>query len=252
LVKPTAGSCAVLGADPSKDYDRVQRRIGSIVDGATLFPHFSGRRNLALFANLYGIDPSAVDRTLSQVELSDRADDPVRTYSFGMRQRLALAAALLKDPQILILDEPANGLDPAGIVEVRGLLRALGDGGRTIFLSTHLLAEVEQICDHVAILSRGRCVASGPVEDVISRAAAHGLMLRVTNRAQALRLLAAAGIDAMADGDLIRVSLASQDSARVAQALDGNGVYITELRPFEATLEEAFMSLTEDASPDAS
>ena len=131
----------------------------------------SGRENLRLLAAIDGIGVRQVDQVLERVGLADRSRDAVKKYSLGMRQRLALAAVLLKDPALLILDEPANGLDPAGIRDVRTLLRSLGDEGRTVFLSSHVLAEVEHICDSVAILRRGRCVAQGKVADVMASAA---------------------------------------------------------------------------------
>ena len=166
LVRPTSGRCGVLGAEVPTELHRVQHRIGSAIEGQALFPTFSARRNLEHLARLRRIPRRRVDELLELVGLATRADDLVRTYSLGMRQRLGIAAALLPDPELLVLDEPANGLDPAGIVEMRGLLRRLGEEGRTVFLSSHQLNEVEQICDHVAVIVQGRCVASGPVREV--------------------------------------------------------------------------------------
>src|SRR5947208_1759666 len=160
LVRPTGGTCRILGVDAGNDLSRVIRRVGAIVETPALFPRFSGRRNLELLGRLHGIGPKAVQAVLERVDLADRADHHVRTYSLGMKQRLGIGAALLKDPELLILDEPANGLDPAGIKEVRDLLRALGKEGRTVFVSSHQLPEVQAMCDRVAILSRGRCVAA--------------------------------------------------------------------------------------------
>ena len=165
LISPTAGTTKLLGASSRTELAAVIRRVGSIVETPMMFPGFSGRRNLELLGRLHRIGRRRVDEVLDQVGLGTRAGDRVKTYSLGMKQRLGLAAALLKDPEVLILDEPANGLDPAGLKEVRDLLRRLGDDGRTVFLSSHLLGEVQQICDRVAILSRGRCIASGRVEE---------------------------------------------------------------------------------------
>src|SRR5688500_11400837 len=169
LAQPTAGVCRLLGAAAPSDVGTVIRRVGAIVETPALFPTMSGRRNLSLLARTEGIGGAAVDRALERVGLAERAGDQVRTYSLGMRQRLGLAQALLKDPEILLLDEPANGLDPAGIKEIRELLRSLGDEGRTVFVSSHLLVEIQHTCDRVAILTERRCIASGTVEDVLRR-----------------------------------------------------------------------------------
>jgi ABC-2 type transport system ATP-binding protein len=161
-----------------------------------------------------------------------------------MRQRLGLAAALLKDPQVLILDEPANGLDPAGIKEVRDLLRGLGDEGRTVFVSSHLLPEARQTCDRVAILARGRCVAAGPVAEVLANGHGAGLLVRLEDLDCGRAVLAAVGIPASLDGDHLYVALPPAEAATVTHALAGQGLYVTELRPDEADLETVFLELT--------
>jgi ABC-2 type transport system ATP-binding protein len=244
LVAPTAGTCRLLGADVGRDLPRVLGRVGSIVETPALFPTMTGRRNLELLARLQGIGPQRVTQTLERVGLAERADDLVKRYSLGMRQRLGLAAALLKDPELLILDEPANGLDPAGIKEVRDLLRGLGDEGRTVFVSSHLLSEVRQTCDRVAILARGRCVAAGPVTDVLANSHGAGLLVRLEDLDRGRAVLAAAGIPASLDGDALRVALAPAEAATVTHALAGQGLYLTELRPDEADLETVFLELT--------
>ena len=167
LVRPTGGHTRLLGADVPRGLAGVMGSVGSIVEQPALFPRFSGRRNLQILGRIAGRDGAAIDAVLDRVGLADRASDAVRTYSLGMKQRLGIAAALLKDPALLILDEPANGLDPAGIVEVRELIRSLGNEGRTVFVSSHLLSEVEQTADRVAILARGRLITSGPVGEVL-------------------------------------------------------------------------------------
>jgi ABC-2 type transport system ATP-binding protein len=244
LVAPTAGSCRLLGADVGRDLPRVLGRVGSIVETPALFPTMTGRRNLELLGRLYGIGPRRVTQTLERVGLAERADDLVKRYSLGMRQRLGLAAALLKDPELLILDEPANGLDPAGIKEVRELLRGLGDEGRTVFVSSHLLSEVRQTCDRVAILARGRCVAAGPVAEVLANGHSAGLLVRLEDLDRGRAVLAAAGIPVLLDGDRLRVALAPAEAATVTHALAGQGLYLTELRPDEADLETVFLELT--------
>lgn len=191
LVRPTGGRCMVLGVDPQVHFERVQRRVGSLIETQALFPAFSGYRNLAHLARLYRLPLGRVDAVLERVGLTERAGDALGTYSLGMRQRLGIAAALLKDPELLILDEPANGLDPEGIVEVRHLLRRLAIEGRTVFVSSHQLAEVQQMCDQVAVLAHGRCVAAGPVDGVLASVGNAGVVVRVDDPPVALAALAA-------------------------------------------------------------
>jgi ABC-2 type transport system ATP-binding protein len=247
LIRPTAGSCRVLGADPQRDLAGVVRRIGSIVETPTLYPRFSGRKNLELLGRLHGIGRRAVTEALERVGLADRAHDRVRNYSLGMRQRLGIAAALLKDPSLVILDEPANGLDPAGIKEVRELVRNLGREGRTVFVSSHLLSEVTQTCDRVAILSRGRCVAGGPVSEVLQSRRATGVLVRVADLEAGVRALADAGITATVRDDALRVALAPTEAAHVTEVLARRELYVSELRPDAADLETVFLELTGDA-----
>jgi ABC-2 type transport system ATP-binding protein len=189
-----------------------------------------------------------VDEVLDQVGLASRAGDAVRRYSLGMRQRLGLAAALLKDPALLVLDEPANGLDPAGIREVRELLRRLGAEGRTVVVSSHLLAEVEQTCDAVTILSRGRCVASGPVGDVLA-GGAEAVLVRVDDPVAALRVLRDAGFAAEDAGGHLRVLVTAGRAGEITRALSARGLWLTELRPERENLEDWFLRLTADVDP---
>jgi ABC-2 type transport system ATP-binding protein len=244
LVAPTAGTCRLLGTNVRGELPRVVGRVGAIVESPALFPTMSGRRNLELLGRLQRIGPRRVTATLERVGLAERADDLVKRYSLGMRQRLGLAAALLKDPEVLILDEPANGLDPAGIKEVRELLRGLGGEGRTVFVSSHLLSEVRQVCDQVAILARGRCVAAGPVAQVLSSARGVGLLVRLGDLERGRAVLAAAGIQAAPNGEVLRVALAPEEAATVTKALAAEGLYLTELRADEADLETVFLKLT--------
>jgi ABC-2 type transport system ATP-binding protein len=244
LVAPTAGSCRLLGADVGSELHRVVGRVGAIVETPALFPTVTARRNLALLGRLHGIGPRQVTDVLERVGLAARADDLVKGYSLGMRQRLGLAAALLKDPEVLILDEPANGLDPAGIKEVRDLLRDLGREGRTVLVSSHLLAEVRQVCDRVAILARGRCVAAGPVAEVLANGHPGGLLVRLDDLDRGRAVLQTAGMQAWLDGDRLRVALPPGKAATVTRVLAGQGLYLTELRPDEADLEAVFLQLT--------
>ena len=244
LVAASAGRARVLGGDVPGSLPRVIQKIGSIVEAPALYPRFTGRRNLEILARIDGIGRHVVDSALDRVGLSARAGDMVRTYSLGMKQRLGIAAALLKDPSLLILDEPANGLDPAGIVEVRDLLRTLGAEGRTVFVSSHILSEVQHIADRVAIVARGRLVASGSVRDVLRSGREAGIRVRVGDLEAGRRALADAGMTAVLDGDALRVSVPASDGEHVARALAARELFPSLLQPDEGNLERAFLELT--------
>jgi len=253
LVRPSGGRTAVLGADSQRELPRVIGRIGSIVETPAMFPGFTGRRNLLLLGRPQGIGRRRVDEVLDQVGLADRAGDLVKAYSQGMRQRLGIGAALLKDPEVLILDEPANGLDPAGIKEVRDLLRRLGDEGRTVFVSSHILSEVQATSDRVAILARGRAVASGPVQEVIARGRSGRLVAGLPPEEidRGLAVLREAGFRASPDGGRIVVEPPEDGPAAVTRTLASNGLYLTELREEEVSLEDVFLEVTRDQPEEA-
>jgi ABC-2 type transport system ATP-binding protein len=240
----------VLGVDSRTALSQVIGRIGSMVETPGLFPAMSGRKNLSLLGRIEGIGPTTVATVLERVGLAERADDPVRNYSLGMRQRLGIGIALLKDPQLLVLDEPANGLDPAGIKEVRELLRGLGAEGRTVFVSSHLLSEVQQTCDQVAVLSRGRCVTAGPVDDVLASTRTRGLIVKLAGLAEGHAALARAGIAATVHDNHLRVDLPPAEAERVTRALVHDELYLTELRPEEISLEAVFLDLTGEQTVD--
>ena len=251
LVRPNAGRSTLLGQDTPRDLAKVIGRVGSIVEAPAFFPRFTGKRNLELLAGVGRIGRKTIDDALERVGLGERANDLTKTYSLGMKQRLGIAAALLKDPAVLILDEPANGLDPAGIKEVRDLLRQLGNEGRTVFVSSHQLAEVQQMCDRVSILSRGRCVAGGSVAEVLARGRHDRLIVRLGDLQAGLRALRAAGIQAAMDTDHIQVDLPGSEAARVTEVLAGQGLFLTELRPEQVSLETVFLELTRNVSREA-
>jgi ABC-2 type transport system ATP-binding protein len=248
LSAPSAGRCRLLGASSSQALPEVIGRVGALVETPGLNSGVSGRQTLGILATAAGIGRAQIDAVLERVGLTDRADDVTRGYSLGMRQRLGLAIALLKDPEVLILDEPANGLDPAGIREIRELVRALGAEGRTVFLSSHLLGEVELVCDRVAILSHGRTVAAGPIHDVLGAARPSAVWVRVADLAGGSRTLAAAGLGSEIDGEHLRVDIPPDQSEAVTRALVADGHYPSELRPVETSLEDAFFALTEGAA----
>ncbi len=247
LARPTAGSLRLLGRSVPHELSCAIRRTGAIVETPALFPTMTARENLRLLGSLDGVGPDRVDAVLDTAGLTDRAGDLVRKYSLGMRQRLALAAAMLKDPEILILDEPANGLDPAGMREVRSLLKDLASEGRTVFVSSHILAEIELTCDRVAILARGRCVAQGTVDDVI-RGAGHepSVMVKVDDLAAGHRALTRAGMAAERVNGAIRVAVAPGSAAQVSRVLAEAEHWATELRPDQFSLEDVFLELTSD------
>jgi len=246
LVAATSGRLRMLGSDVPRRLPSVIGRVGSIVETPTLFPRFTGRRNLEILGTIQGVGPRAVADVLQTVGLAERADDRVKTYSLGMKQRLGIGAALLKDPSLLILDEPANGLDPAGIVEVRELVRRLGAEGRTVFVSSHILSEIQHTADRVAILARGRLVKEGPVREVLARGGAEGLVARVDDLEAAARVLTEAGIPVTRAEDVLRIQLSAAEAARVTRLLAERGLYVSELRPDEVDLETVFLELTRD------
>ena len=245
LIRPTSGSAMVAEHRPG-DPEGL-RRIGSLVESPAFWPYLSGRENLKIVADYAGIPHNRVNAALEEVDLLDRAKDRFGTYSMGMKQRLAVAAALIKDPELLILDEPTNGLDPQGVVEMRTLIRRLGTGDRTVMLSSHLLNEVQQISDRVAIVRKGKLVAQGTVHDLRGEDA---IVVRATPsdaaRRQLDRMLGAAAVTGV-DGTL-RLAVDPNRAADINDALVGAGIKVSELRPVERTLEEVFLTLTGEAA----
>lgn len=251
LVRPTSGSTSVFGAESKKSFHTVAHRVGAIVENPKMFPNFSGRRNLALLAELGGIEPKRINEVLKVVGLDDRDHDTFESYSLGMKQRLAIGAALLKTPDLLILDEPANGLDPAGIAEMRLLIRSIADQGTAVFVSSHQLAEIEQVCDEVTIISNGELVQSGPLDQVRGSAGADRLIATIDDRDAAIATLATAGITAtpLLKTTEFTVDIPAADAANANRLLAGAGLYLSGLRVERATLESAFLNLTSGAEP---
>jgi len=248
LISADAGELRLLGQPVPRALPDVIGDVGALVETPLFFPNFSGRLNLRLLAETAGVPRQRVEECLELVELRDRADDRFKGYSLGMKQRLGIAAALLKNPRLLILDEPSNGLDPAGIRQVRELIQRLGRERRTtVFLSSHLLAEVQQVCDHVTILARGRCVATGPVREVLAGKATGDIRLRVPDPVGAKSVLDAAGFSVTGMGDAWRIH-GVVDPSTVTRALADRGHYLTELSPIEADLESVFLELTREQS----
>jgi ABC-type multidrug transport system ATPase subunit len=250
LLRLNRGTMRVLGAVVPDELPTVIDRIGALVEQPSFFPGFSGRRNLALLARSRRISLGRVDEVLKTVGLEERAESRFATYSLGMKQRLGVAAVLLKDPELLILDEPANGLDPQGILEMRVLLRHLSGEGRTVFVSSHILSEIQQTCDRVAIVAHGRTVASGTVTELLQGTVSRYRVAVPGGEAEhgaAANALAAAGFWGSNDdrGRLV-VEVTPERAHAVTRALAAASIYLSELSPIERTLEEAFLELTHE------
>ncbi|MGY0002509.1 ABC transporter ATP-binding protein [Micromonospora sp. I033] len=245
LVRADAGRMSVLGAASPERLSDVAGRVGAIVESPQFFGNFTAHRTLRLLALAGGVPTTRVDEVLEQVGLRDRGDERVKGYSLGMKQRLAVASALLKDPELLILDEPANGLDPAGIREMRDLMRSLAAAGVTVLLSSHILAEIQLICDHVTIISHGRRVAYGPVEQVLAGFDQHQWQVRVAEPERAVELLGRAGLAVSAHADLLVVT-GVVDPELISRTLGEQGLWVRELIPLRPDLESVFLELTGD------
>ena len=243
LTQPTSGTVALLGLSQPAKRAEALARVGAIVEEPRFHPHLTGRENLKVIAAARDRAAEArIPESLDRVGLAQRADDRVKTYSLGMRQRLGIARCLIADPALLILDEPMNGLDPAGILEMRHLIRAFVTEGRTVFLSSHLLDEVEKTCDQIAIVDRGRIVVQGGVQEI----AASGdptLLLEVDDEAAARRVLD--GLSIETEGHALRIKLhPGRTPAEINRALVEAGVAVSRLEPARASLEEKFLEIT--------
>ncbi|QOR71886.1 ABC transporter ATP-binding protein [Ruania alkalisoli] len=247
LIRPDDGEIRIFGHEVPAALPDVIARVGAIVESPKFFPNFTGRQNLELLASAIGTKRRRVSKVLAETGLADRAGDRFATYSLGMKQRLAIAATLLKEPDLLIFDEPTNGLDPAGIHEIRTTMRRLADEGRTVLVSSHILAEVEQIADTVSIIGRGRLIASGSVAEIIGdRAESVRVVLRPDEGESAKGVLTAAGLTVRLDhGDLLVDG--ATDPADVNRLLAEQGLYARELGGVRVGLESVFLELTHDA-----
>ncbi len=251
LTRADAGTMSLLGIPVPAERSRAQARVGAIVDEPAFHPHLTGRDNLRLMAAARGGDAAKrIDPSLERVGLAERAGHKVATYSLGMRQRLGVASCLLGDPELLILDEPMNGLDPAGMHQMRTMITALVDEGRTVVLSSHLLDEVERTCDAVAIVDRGRVVRQGPIDELIRGASALSVQVDCSDPARAARLIDEARIAAgasLTDAGMT-VTLPAGASrelvAEINRRLVGAGISVYGLQEVRASLEEWFLSVT--------
>jgi ABC-2 type transport system ATP-binding protein len=218
-----------------------------MVEAPAFYPYLSGRDNLRVLAGYARVGKGRVEAVLAEAGLSDRAGDRSATYSLGMKQRLGVAAALLKDPELLILDEPTNGLDPGGMAEMRAFIRSLGEGGRTVVLSSHLMGEIEQVSDRVGVIRDGSLVAEGTVEELRGRA---GLRVRAEPQAEAARLIGALpDVDAVTRVDgVLDVTVDTARAPAINRALVEAGIAVSELYAQKASLEDVFLELTASGS----
>ena len=247
LTRAGAGEVRVLGEPVPRASPRLARRIGALIESPRFFPHFTGWDTLTLLCDTGRVPRTRADEVLELVGLAERGHDRIRTYSLGMRQRLAVAVAVLKHPDLLILDEPANGLDPAGIRQTRDLMRALADSGTTVVLASHILGEIQQLCDSVTIISGGRTVAAGSVAEVLSRHASGRLRVRlesVEHLPTGAQALAASGVRVALLPDHLVVSGMTR-GGEVTRVLAAHGLFVSELTPEPVGLEDVFLELTE-------
>lgn len=249
LARPSRGEITLLGHAVPRDLPAVIDRVGAVVGHPRFSPRLSGRHNLVQLARSIGRDQAAVDRALATAGLGPGVGDHVAAYSLGMRQRLALAAALVKSPEVLVLDEPTHGLDSAGVRGLRETVRELGEGGVTVLLASHVLAEIQQVCDTVSVLSRGRLVSSGPVEDLVGRDRPWGVWLIATDHDAARRHLGDAGLRVTQEGTHLHVE-GARDPARISALLAEHGVHVRELIPDRPDLESVVQQLA-SGSPTA-
>jgi ABC-2 type transport system ATP-binding protein len=249
LATPTKGEMALFGQEVPKHLPQVIDRIGAVVEMPKFLPNFTGRQNLRILADMIGAPKAAIDRAVETVSLTGRDKDRYKSYSLGMKQRLAIAATLLKDPQLLILDEPTNGLDPAGIREIREMIRGLGQQGVTVLLSSHILAEVQQVCTSATIIGNGRMLASGTVDELLDGSGTSYRLVVDAGQAQRARALLSEG------GATVTATLNEADGAlrvedprpphELNRVLGEAGIWLSELRVERQDLESFFLQLTE-------
>ena len=243
LARPSAGSMRLFGEDVPRRLPEVMSRIGAVVEQPKFVPAFTARKNLLLLAGSVGVPASEVDAALDRVGLSGRDRERYKGYSLGMKQRLAIAATLLKSPELLILDEPTNGLDPAGIRDIRDMIRDLGESGVTVLLSSHILAEVQQVCASVSIIGDGRLIASGRVEDLVGDNTLSVVRTWVADPGAATGHLTDAGYRVTRDGDHLNVE-GFEHPEDITRVLAGHGLFVRELAPVRGDLEAVFLQLT--------
>jgi ABC-2 type transport system ATP-binding protein len=245
LITPSTGGGHVLGESITQP-EKYLPKVGAMIEGPAFYPALTGKQNLAVLAKLGGFSTDQIQKLLELVDLGDRGDSKFKTYSLGMKQRLGIAAALLPNPKLLVLDEPTNGLDPAGIHEVRTLLRKLADNGTTVFVSSHLLSEIEMISDYLVMLRQGKVIFSGKTSDLL--AAQKPLILakpeNQNDLAKLNQIAQGLGIDSKIKEDLVEASADANFAAKLNKAAFDAGITLTSLTSIRPTLEETFFEMT--------
>ena len=246
LISPTGGSGEVLDI-PISEPEHYLSYVGAMIEGPAFYPALTGAQNLKVLAKVGGYSLDSIPSLLELVGLGDRGDSKFKTYSLGMKQRLGIAAALLPNPKLLVLDEPTNGLDPAGIQEVRDLLRRLADRGITVFVSSHLLSEIEMISEYLVILREGAVIFSGRTRDLLAQQQPHLRVKSVESQGlQIIREIAeAAGHSCEVRGDAIYVVADERYGAELNRLAFTRGITLSEITPLRPTLEETFFEMTE-------
>jgi ABC-2 type transport system ATP-binding protein len=248
LITPTVGTVTICGSDLRRDFEKAMRCVGCIVETPDLYRFMSGRENLEHFARMLGASNEEIERVAERVGMAHRLDQRVGTYSLGMRQRLGIAQALLGHPRVLILDEPANGLDPAGIREMRELIRGLAADGMSVFVSSHLLAEIELMCDRVAIIHHGRILRAGTVRQLIS--SHRSMEFHVDDVDRAGGIFTQRGVEFEKNHDRLFASIEESEAAPLIAELVHSGIAVFAARPHVQTLEEMFLDATGGESVD--
>ncbi len=245
LITPSTGSGHVLGESITQP-EKYLPKVGAMIEGPAFYPALTGKQNLVVLAKLGGFSTDQIQKLLELVDLGDRGDSKFKTYSLGMKQRLGIAAALLPNPKLLVLDEPTNGLDPAGIHEVRTLLRKLADNGTTVFVSSHLLSEIEMISDYLVMLRQGKVIFSGKTSDLL--AAQKPLILAKPENQNDLgklnQIAQGLGLDSKIKEDLVEASADANFAAKLNKAAFDAGITLTSLTSIRPTLEETFFEMT--------
>ena len=247
LISPSTGSGHVLGESITQP-EKYLPRVGAMIEGPAFYPALTGKQNLAVLAKLGGLATDSIQKLLELVDLGDRGDSKFKTYSLGMKQRLGIAAALLPNPKLLVLDEPTNGLDPAGIHEIRTLLRKLADSGTTVFVSSHLLSEIEMISDYLVMLRQGKVIFSGKTIDLLA-AQKPVIIAKPENSKDLKKLFEIAndlGKKAEIKDDIVEVIGDSDFSAKLNKSAFEAGITLTSLTPIRPTLEDTFFEMTGD------
>ena len=251
IITPTAGDLRLLGQQGRAGLHQARQRVGATLETPNFYPHLTGYNNLWVTAEIKGLPRTRIDEALATVGLAARKKDQFRTYSLGMKQRLAVAAAMLGEPDLLFFDEPMNGLDPEGMHEMRDVINNLRQQGRTIFISSHLLHEVERSCTHVAVIKKGKLLAQGSMNEILARHMVAAMRANDVDALERTLMQYPAKVSMTRDGDILIVELADGDLAAANGYLASKGVLLSYLAPRQKSLEDVFIELTSEAPPGA-